>query len=313
MNYKILIHYMPWEIDYALLNIMQLAKSFRLIDTEKNKITLSIVLNVSDSIINWFSSKIPRSHFIEKINTILLYLDSNVIVKLKVVREGIYGHLDSQREALDDDTDFYITLTPDTYFSELTLHYLIETSQLLTDKYCVVTPQIPRYWDASWDSITHPIYLNNSVEQWWVKAAPPIIWQDATYNIPNEIGAKQILGFKFAGWFDMYSKGFFKELFPVANDWHGYGPWDAYAMVLSSYLQVNNFPIKQFVLENNIISEYATGKLRTESDLFGFTGYYKNNLQKLTDISSQRNAFEKNMNIYIQEWLQTHKELLNGK
>ena len=56
MNIKIKIHYMPWEVDYALLQFMQLKKSSLNLYPE-DKIYFHIGLNLSSYIINWNESK----------------------------------------------------------------------------------------------------------------------------------------------------------------------------------------------------------------------------------------------------------------
>jgi len=63
MNIKILIHFMPWEIDYALLTYIQLKKSKYHIPNDVN-IVIETKLNLSSYIINWNKSKLPKDFFI---------------------------------------------------------------------------------------------------------------------------------------------------------------------------------------------------------------------------------------------------------
>jgi hypothetical protein len=93
MNYKIIYHLMPWEIDYALLTYTQLKKSkYHL--TEDDTIEISACLNLSSYLIDWDNSKLPKQFFIDKFNQL-----SNLLVDYKYtpkIYDGdeLYGHLD---------------------------------------------------------------------------------------------------------------------------------------------------------------------------------------------------------------------------
>ena len=69
MNIKLIYHIMPWEIDYALLTFTQLKKSSYYLNSE-DKIYIDTALNLSDYIIDWDNSKLPKEFFIEKYKTI---------------------------------------------------------------------------------------------------------------------------------------------------------------------------------------------------------------------------------------------------
>lgn len=71
MNYKIISHYMPWEIDYLLLQVIQFKKSLYHLNLKENKFTFELVLNLSDAIISWDESNISKKFFIEKYDYIL--------------------------------------------------------------------------------------------------------------------------------------------------------------------------------------------------------------------------------------------------
>jgi hypothetical protein len=150
MNYKIIYHLMPWEIDYALLTYTQLKKSkYHL--TEDDTIEISACLNLSSYLINWDSSKLPKQFFIDKFNQL-----SNLLIDYKYtpkIYDGdeLYGHLDFQRESVSPEVDFYMNICPDMYFSEYLLTYLISSSKQVPNKYFVITPEINKLWDGTWD------------------------------------------------------------------------------------------------------------------------------------------------------------------
>ena len=65
MNIKIKIHYMPWEVDYALLQFMQLKRASKYLSPDDN-VYFYIGLNLSEYIIDWNKSKLPKEYFINK-------------------------------------------------------------------------------------------------------------------------------------------------------------------------------------------------------------------------------------------------------
>jgi hypothetical protein len=71
MKYKIIMHYMPWEIDYAMLSFQQIKRSLQFINLKEDSIELHTVLNVSDSIIDWDNSKFVPEFFVEKFEAAL--------------------------------------------------------------------------------------------------------------------------------------------------------------------------------------------------------------------------------------------------
>ena len=109
---------------------------------------------------------------------------------------------------------------------------------------------------------------------------------------------------KNAGWFDVYSKEYYEILFPVHDDWSGYGPWDWYCLIIKNYIKPKGINIQHYTLRGQTIGEYWVGPL-LEND--GYSGYYKNQLV-LNDIPNQRQIFESNMENYVTKGIQILKE-----
>jgi hypothetical protein len=285
---------MPWEIDYAMLTFIQLKKSKYYLPTDVN-ITIETELNLSSKIINWNETKLPKEFFIEKYNNMsaLLY-DYNHCKKI-YDDDNLYGCLDSVRNNIDSETDYYISICPDIYFNEQLLFYLIESIKSIKNKYFVITPQICRMWDESWEILTHPKFA----------VGPHYGWEhttdifDVDYYIKtsaDEIKLTPIERQKWAGWFDVYSKSFLEELAPMHKDWVGYGGWDHYSMIISTISKQHGYDFQQYRLDGQIVFEYGIGPLVGKE----FSEYYKKFIVK-QDISEQRELFNKNLEKYIQE------------
>lgn len=312
-KYKIIYHFLPYEIDYALLSFQQLKKSSFYLD-EKDSITIETCLNLSDYLIDWSKSKLPKEFFISKYNDIsALLIDYNHIKKTYQGNQ-LYGHLDVQREAKQEDVDFYINICPDMYFSETLLMDLINASKIVSgaefevsmdidpqsitnSKYFVITPDIAKMWDYTWDEITNEHLVNKTSYQDWDK-------QDlykVRYNIHRQLwGGENLYSYlekteksKFAGWFDLYNKAYWEEMVPVRDDFKGYGPLDWYSMICSE--KVKDF--SQYILRNQVIFEYSVGPLKQT----GFSKYYKD-LLHFNDIPNQRKDFESKMPQYLKDW-----------
>jgi len=268
MNIKVKIHYMPWEVDYALLQFMQLKKSsYHLSD---DKIYFHIGLNLSSHIINWNESKLPKEYFINKFNTALKMLDW----------------------AEDVNVVIYVGLCPDMWFHEHTLSYMIESVKQITTKYVIITPEIHKLWDWTWDELVNKNYKDISYEDW--NKSDIFEVQSRVLEEPH---LEQTSRFKYAGWFDLYSKDLL-ELIPIPDDWRGYGPWDYYSMLISDIAVKNGIDIKEYVLRNQIICEYHPNK----EDKGNFVDYYKD-LLSLNKIENQRTVVESKFPYYIEQWI----------
>jgi hypothetical protein len=282
---------MPWEIDYALLSFTQLKKSSQYISSE-DKIYIDIALNLSSYIINWEESKLPKEFFINKFNTLLLLLDWAIIKPTVYEGDELWGHLDFDKNKIESHIDYYLSICPDMWFHEHALPYLIESAKQIKDKYFIITPEIHKLWDWTWDELVNENYKDVPYENWNKSDIFEI-----QSRVLEEPYLEQTTHFKYAGWFDLYSKDFI-ELIPVPDDWRGYGPWDYYSMLISDIAVKNGIDIKEYVLRNQIIFEYHPNK----EDKGNFVDYYKN-LLLLNKIENQRQVVESKFPYYIQQWI----------
>ena len=295
MNIKILTHLMPWEVDYALLQFIQLKKSSQYISSE-DKIYIDVALNLSSYIINWKESKLPKEFFINKFNTLLSLLDWAVVRPIIYEGDELWGHLDFEKNKIESHIDYYLSICPDMCFHEHTISYMIESAKQITTKYAIITPEIHKLWDWTWDELVNKNYKDIPYEDWNKSDIFEI-----QSRVLEEPYLEQISRFKYAGWFDLYSKDFL-ELIPIPDDWKGYGPWDYYSMLISDIAVKNGIDIKEYVLRNQIICEYHPNK----EDKGNFVDYYKD-LLSLNKIENQRTVVESKFPYYIEQWINKNK------
>jgi hypothetical protein len=293
---------MPWELDYALLMFTQLKKSKYYLSPEDHVI-IETKLNLSDYIIDWKNSKLPKEFFVEKYRALAPLLkdyeyNSGVHTSDVYIGDELYGHLDFQRESVEKNVDYYISTCPDMYFSETLLKNLIDSTKIVNNKYLIITPEIYKLWDNTWDELTSEKYRAKSYDD-WKKVDVFDIRQDIKDS--GFISVRDMNKFKWAGWFDLYNKAFFEELVPVRSDFKGYGPYDWYGMIVSEAAKQMGKDIKQYAIKNQVVFEYSVGPLAK-----GFGFYYKDFIS-LKQIPNQRAEFEKNMVRYINEWVIKNK------
>ena len=272
---------MPWEIDYALLSFSQFKKSKYYFSNEDN-INIETVLNLSSYTIDWNNSKLPKEFFIEKYNQISnLLTDYNHIKKI-YDGDKIYGHLNLQKECISPEIDYYIAVCPDMYFSEHLLAYLIEGAKSVKNKYFVITPQISKLWDNSWDILVNPLYKNTPYKTWSDIDVFDIIHNDS--NSEQDIVLTPLDHSKYAGWCDLYSKTFYEDLVPVWDEWEGYGSWDWYTLIVTEEFKNRGGDFQQYLLEGKTIFEYSVGPLKD-----GFSDYYKKFLSLNSTLDQKEN------------------------
>jgi len=298
MNIKIKYHLMPWEIDYALLSFTQLKKSYLHLSSE-DKIFIDVALNLSNYIINWNESKLPKEFFINKFNTLLSLLDWATVRSTIYDGDELWGHLDLERNQIESHIDYYISICPDMWFHEHLLYYLIESAKQVKDKYFIITPEIHKLWDNTWDELVNENYQNVPYSQW---NKSNIVEIQQRVNTLDEPYLRKANNFKWAGWFDIYSKALIEELIPIPDEWKGYGPWDYFGMIVSDIAVRNNVEVSEYILTNQIIFEYHPDK----DDKSNFADYYKN-LLVLNKIENQRQVVESKFPYYIEQWIQYAK------
>ena len=282
MNIKIFTHIMPWEIDYALLLFSRLKQSSYFLPSNVN-VEFASCLNLSSYIIDWEKSLFPKQYFIDKYNEI-----SNNFTTIKhtpkiIESDTLYGHLDFQKEAVSEHVDFYITMCPDMHFSEMLIPYIIESIKAIPNKNFIVTTQITKRWDSSWDVLVNENFTHIPYSHCFDLSCYDIdpIHSNSTPEI------QPLQSFKYAGWFDCFSKEIYETLTPIWEEWSGYGSWDTYSMMTLSLLKTQGYDIQQYVIKNQIISEYWNGNVFQQNwdiDTYkdknseGLCGYYKKHL-----------------------------------
>ncbi len=308
-NIKILLHIMPWEISHYLLVIDKLKQSSYFLDHDDN-IYIDTTLNLSDGVIDWGKSKLPKEYFVEQFNTANKLLENTNFILNSTIYEGdkIYGHLDLQKSSYQENIDYYITICPDISFNEYLLYYLIESAKQIDQENFIITPEIFKSWDSSWDVLVNEKYKDIP----YTECINHDIHKIHHLNINNDnISIEKINGFKFAGWFDLFSKNTYEKIFRIPDEWHGYGPWDLYALNICYTLKNLKQDITQYKIKGSLVWFYDTGCLQNKEE-YGTDGQLKLSIKKFLSIKkdrkSQRVDIDLNMEQYLRNWVEYAKQ-----
>ena len=291
---------MGWELDYALQTFTQLKKSKYYL-SDKDTIEIDVCLNLSAYLVDWDKSKLNKDLLKARFKEYLKLLKDYKVNATIYEENKLYGHLDHQREIVSPEVDFYITICPDMYFSEQALALLIQSSKQIKNKYFVITPEISKLWDNTWDEITNSDWMHVNYDKWNevdlfdIRAKMKSKETGITLDPTNKS--------KWAGWFDLYNKAMYEELCPIHDDWKGYGPHDWYSLIITEYVKLRGVNFQQYVMRGQTIFEYPVGPFKDG----GYTKMYKD-LLHINDVPNQREIFEANMKTYIDKGLKTLQE-----
>ena len=250
------IFVLPWEIDSLERVLIGLKESSFNIHPDA-KFKLSVTLDLSDRRVNWNISALPRAFFEDKFNN-LTKLCNWCEYSFDVNQNGdVNGAADKKRKDLKlykDTSDVFMWLDTDIYFPKHILYALSSFVHEMKEVEYIITPEIIKYWDSSWDVITNKKYLTQPYNH---RDFFDMFSLDDECQNMDAAYLEPINGFKFgAGWFTCVSKPLLVSA--TIPDFIGeYGPDDTWIMEFSrAYNQkYNKQLVKQHVMRNVVITE----------------------------------------------------------
>ena len=258
MKVVISIFCLPYEIDDLENTLTQLKKASYYID-KKIDWCLDVTMCLADDMVNWNKSSIPKKFFEDKLLKLLSITDwctKNIQTSTEIkgcVSQRRYS-LEKHREA-----DYFIWLDTDIIFDERTLFYMEQGMKGTNKDYLnsIITPEIVRVWDNTWDCIVNEQFLDSSHD--YQKTNDP--YKDS--GIKGDITVVPVLNsnspqsrFKFAGgWFTCISGKLLNRI-GVPDSFAHYGYEDTFIMVGSEKLvREQNESITQFKIKNLVVCE----------------------------------------------------------
>jgi hypothetical protein len=247
---RIVQYIQPWEIDDCERQIDQLIKSSYYCENPK-EIVLDITMNLE--IVDWNTSKLSRAYFEDKFN----YLKTKSSIHFTAEFDmdvNIGGAADKRRLCAEKQQDYTIWLDSDIFFAIQTLPFIQQAVNQIDTETFILTPEIIKYWDTSWDCITNINYLSQPYNH---RDFFDLYSLDTVVS-NNTVSVTKLNTIKFgAGWFTVMSDSLLKKI-KLPNELGSYGPDDTYIMLCSQMLN-----IPQYVLRGVVVSE--NGKLYLEN------------------------------------------------
>jgi hypothetical protein len=249
MTTQIVIHLLPQEIDWFEWQIKQLKQGSYYLEEDDNVI-IDVTLNLN--LVNWEQSKLPKQLFIDKFLQIEKLCDWGKNQFIIDEESKCLGCDDKRREAIrSTQADNILYLDSDIIFKPELLKYMMDSAKVISNEYYLISPQIIKLWDDSWDCLVHQDYLNLPPSQEYKNADP----YSVILNQSQEISIKPINGFKFGGgWFNLLSTKLLK-LTDMPDSFGPYGVDDLYVMLCCNVIKQKGYDVQQYVLEGMIIAE----------------------------------------------------------
>jgi hypothetical protein len=268
MKGTIVIYALPNEL-LELKDILErLRKSFKYVTQHQNDLdftwNLHVILGVSKEIVNWYDSKKNISKWVTKTFVELAEDWDEMPGNHKFeIREDVLGCSDARRVGIDEniDTDYFVWLDPDIVFDPITLYYMTVGINIIRENYdtdyFVLTPEIVRIWDSTWDCLVNDKFLDKPVG--YQETNNPFVdtvfeGDAAIEEVENRVPG--LPRFKFAGgWFNCYS-GDLLRFVGIPKPLGPYGVEDTWIMHAMEKLVVQGREdMKQFKLKNVIVGE----------------------------------------------------------
>ena len=292
---KIVYYAFPFHIDMVERTILQLKRASIYANT-KDYLCLDIVLDISDDNFEWDKCSIPKQFFIDRFKTLEKYCDFCLEVNFRV-DSTLKSSGEHQRQILESNNGEYnlIWLDPDIYFPVeifYILENLIPTIEEKTSTY-MITPQIAKFWDNSWNIISNEKYIKSSI-----KFDDINVYELDSCDVEN-ISIIKNYNHKFAGgWFNFHSKELTK-LMKLPKNIGIFHHIDLFQQEKFKILNRKGYDIPQYIINNCIILEDRK--------------YYHNNeyLTKYIPLKKGSSGYSQDPNKIMEEVVKELKKLEN--
>lgn len=242
----VVTHVMPLELEMFERFISYYKEGFKYLDSNDD-VTMYVTLNLNPKLTDWENSELKPQWFINKFTKAMEGVRSYIQI---VVDDSVWGTTQQKEQVIKLDYDQFIFVDPDISIHQQQLKLQLIAAEQLSGPF-VISPNIPRWWDSSWDPIVHPNFKNEEFGQFRKSG----IWENTFTQTPNEVTLQLLNVFKFGcGMHTLYSKEFW-DLIGIPKEFGGYGSEDTYAMFASQIARKNGIDVRQYVLDGLYISE----------------------------------------------------------
>ena len=255
----IVTHVMPLELEMFERFISYYKKCFNYLDSNDD-VTMYVTLNLNPKLTDWNTSKLKQQWFIDKFTESMIGVKSHLQI---IVDESVWGTTQQKSDVAKLDYDQFIFVDPDIAIHEQQLKLQLMAAQQISEEsdLFILSPNIPRWWDESWDVLVHESRKNNELGEFRHKKT----FIDTFKQTPTEVGVRRIQWFKFGcGMHTLYSKKFWRTM-EIPEEFGGYGSEDTFGMIASIEAKSMGVDVRQYVLDGLYITEDKDEKHREPS------------------------------------------------
>ncbi len=251
-KYEVVMHIFAHEMhDFQRLT-EQLKRCISFVD--EGNWHFDITLNVSSDYYNWSTSELTTGFFVRQFEGLCNILPN---VNTDIVYEGQVGCNTVRRKAArQSDSDFVIYLDTDLHFSIYSLYFLQQIGdKAVANQYNIVSGQIPRLWDDSWNIISNQKYIDMGIEsKIWLKLDPYTIDKLVLEKL-DKISVKELPYVKIGGgWLNMIETKLLNKI-DIPDSFGPYGRDDTFVAQCANILNERGHTVKQYVLDNLLVCE----------------------------------------------------------
>ena len=258
MKIVVTIFLLPYEIDDLDRIVNQLKMGSYLL-SGNNEWVMDVTLCVANDMVDWKKSSIPKSYFVDRLHSMVARADwCEASFKCS---DDIKGCVSQRRTSLEryPDADYFIWLDCDIIFSERTLTFFEQAAEklLATNPMVIITPEIVRIWDHTWDCLVNEQYKSKPLG--YQKNNDPFKDAGVKGNVSLEQVHNRISGqprFKIAGgWFTCISGKLLSRLGIPVSFGH-YGLEDTFVMLAAEkIIKMTDAKVEQYKLKNLLVCE----------------------------------------------------------
>lgn len=255
----VVTHVMPMELEMFERFISYYKNCFKYLD-KGDDVTMYVTLNLNPKLTDWENSELKQQWFIDKFTKSMSGIKSHLQI---IIDDSVWGTTQQKREVLKLDYDYFIFVDPDISVHESQLKLQINAADNVKNRGAsfVISPNIPRWWDETWDILVHPDFLEEELQQF----RKSDVWESTFNQSPQEVKILGMNTFKFGcGMHTLYTKQFWEDVGGIPEEWGGYGSEDTYAMHIANALKTRQ-PIFQYLLEGLYITEDRREETRRPS------------------------------------------------
>lgn len=250
-------HVMPLELEMFERFISYYIKTFKYLDPSKDDVTLYATLNLNPELTDWENSELKPQYFIDRFTHAMKDVRSYLQI---VIDDSLWGTTQQKREVIKMDYDQFIFVDPDIAVHEQLLKIQLMAAERTSGPF-VISPNIPRWWDKSWDLIVYPDFRDEEFSQFKDYS----LWDKTFEQKIDSVDMRQLKLFKFGcGMHTLYSKEFW-DLIGIPEEFGGYGSEDTFAMNAAPLARLAKHDVRQYVLDGIYITEDRNEIRRTPS------------------------------------------------